>query len=154
MEQGEAASSHFITGDAEPMKALLFARGRRDHFRCLGSAVRFRGGKIAYETLAMAVSGDLAYTVGIERGEMREAGRDELSPMALRVTLISRQENGTWKLIHRHADPITTVQAPESVIQQEISRQPSRTQRMDDRLSEVEVRRNRSRLLYLGTWTN
>jgi ketosteroid isomerase-like protein len=75
-------------------------------------------GKIAYETLAMGMSGDLAYTVGIERGEMRVAGRDELSPMALRVTLIYRRENGTWKLIHRHADPITTVQAPESVIQQ------------------------------------
>ena len=83
----------------------------------------------------MAMRGDLASTVGIERGEMRVAGRDELSPMALRVTLISRRENGTWKLIHRRADPIPTFQAPESVIQQKISRQPSRMQRMDDRLS-------------------
>jgi len=92
VEQVEAASSLFITGDAEPMKALY--------------------------SHADVVSGDLAYTVGIERGEVRVAGRDELSPMALRVTLIYRRENSTWKLIHRHADPITTVQAPESVIQQ------------------------------------
>ena len=83
----------------------------------------------------MRMSGDLAYTVGIERGEMRVAGRDELSPMAERVTMISRRENGAWKLIPRHADPISSVQAPESVIQQEISHQPSRTQRLDDRLS-------------------
>ena len=71
----------------------------------------------------------------IERGEMRVARRDELSPMAERVTMISRRENGAWKLIPRHADPISSVQAPESVIQQEISRQPSSTQRLDDRLS-------------------
>ena len=152
MEQGEAASSHFITGDAEPMKALYSQADDVTIFGAWGSheqgweqigprldwaAARFRGGKIAYETLAMAMRGDLASTVGIERDEMRVAGRDELSPMALRVTLISRLANGTWKLIHRRADPIPTVQAPESVIQQEISRQPSRTQRMDDRLSEV-----------------
>jgi ketosteroid isomerase-like protein len=120
VEQVEAASSHFITGDAEPMKALYSHTDDVTIFGAWGpheqgweqigprldwAAARFRGGKIAY-------------TVGIERGEMRVAGRDELSPMDLRVTLIYRWENGTWKLIHRHADPITTVQAPESVIQQ------------------------------------
>ena len=26
-------------------------------------------------------------------------------------------EAGTWKLVHRHADPITTPQPPDSVIQ-------------------------------------
>jgi len=26
-------------------------------------------------------------------------------------------EDGTWKLVHRHADPITARQPPESVIQ-------------------------------------
>jgi ketosteroid isomerase-like protein len=37
--------------------------------------------------------------------------------MALRVTSILRPEDGTWKVVHRHADPIITAQPAESVIQ-------------------------------------
>jgi hypothetical protein len=32
--------------------------------------------------------------------------------------MIFRPEEGTWKIVHRHADPITTPQAVESVIQE------------------------------------
>lgn len=49
----------------------------------------------------MGMSGVLAYTVWIDRGQVRVAGRDEISPMALRVTYIFRREEGTWKIIHR-----------------------------------------------------
>jgi ketosteroid isomerase-like protein len=43
--------------------------------------------------------------------------RDDLSPIAVRVTTIFRSEEGEWKVVHRHADPITTPQPAESVIQ-------------------------------------
>jgi len=40
------------------------------------------------------------------------------SPASVRlwVTSVYRQEDGIWRLVHRHADPITTPQAADSVI--------------------------------------
>jgi hypothetical protein len=32
--------------------------------------------------------------------------------------MIFRPEEGTWKVVHRHADPITTEQPAESVVQE------------------------------------
>jgi ketosteroid isomerase-like protein len=55
----------------------------------------------------MGESGDLAHTIYIERGDMRAEGSEELRPFALRVTQIYRREAGDWKIIHRHADPMT-----------------------------------------------
>jgi hypothetical protein len=41
---------------------------------------------------------------------------DEVTPFALRVTLIFEPEDGEWKVVDRHADPITTAQSAESMI--------------------------------------
>ena len=61
---------------------------------------------------------ELAYVVWIERQEAKMGANDELTPFALRVTMIFRPEEGEWKVVHRHADPITTAQPAESVIQE------------------------------------
>ena len=34
------------------------------------------------------------------------------------MTLIMRPEDGVWRIVHRHADAITTAQPAESIIQQ------------------------------------
>jgi hypothetical protein len=39
-------------------------------------------------------------------------------PFDLRVTLSLRPEEGTWKVVHRHADSMTMAQPIESVIQE------------------------------------
>lgn len=52
----------------------------------------------------ISASGDLAYTVGIERGEAYVLDHDESRVGALRVTTIYRWEASRWKIIHRHAD--------------------------------------------------
>jgi ketosteroid isomerase-like protein len=61
---------------------------------------------------------ELAYVVQIERAKANIGGREDVTPFALRVTMIFRPEDGTWKVVHRHADPITSAQAPESLIQE------------------------------------
>jgi ketosteroid isomerase-like protein len=70
------------------------------------TAARFPEGELKHELLAMGASGDLAYTIAIERGIVRLAGQAEPARIAMRVTHIYRREAGEWKVIHRHADPI------------------------------------------------
>jgi ketosteroid isomerase-like protein len=53
-----------------------------------------------------------------ERAKAKVSGSEDLAPIALRVTMILRPEEGEWKIVHRHADPITTAQPAESLIQE------------------------------------
>ena len=48
-------------------------------------------------------SGDLAVTVGFERGPARVDG-GPIVDMVIRVTHVFRREDGQWRLVHRHAD--------------------------------------------------
>jgi ketosteroid isomerase-like protein len=55
----------------------------------------------------------------VERAKAKVGGSEDIiAPIALRVTMIFRPEESEWRIVHRHADPITTAQAPESVIQE------------------------------------
>lgn len=57
------------------------------------------------EVVAAGVSGDLAYLVAVEH-TTAAIGGDPPAPYSLRVTTIFRREAGTWKVVHRHADPV------------------------------------------------
>jgi SnoaL-like protein len=46
-----------------------------------------------------------------EHRQAKVAGRRELSDLDLRVTTTFRLEDGAWKIVHRHADPIATFDA-------------------------------------------
>src|SRR5215210_8707498 len=83
------------------------------------AASQFRDGEATgFENVAKYITPELAYTVEIERCQAKVEGRDDLSPIAVRVTTIFRSEEGEWKVVHRHADPITTAQPAGSVIQE------------------------------------
>jgi hypothetical protein len=47
---------------------------------------------------------------GMERFRAKAAGSQEIVPVTLRTTTIFRPEDGTWKVVHRHADPINSPQ--------------------------------------------
>jgi ketosteroid isomerase-like protein len=82
------------------------------------AAANYRDGEIVgFENVSTVITPDLAYTVEIESYRARVGGAEELTPVSIRVTTTFRREDGVWKVVHRHADPITTQRPPESVVQ-------------------------------------
>src|SRR5688572_12721184 len=80
------------------------------------ASLRRDGRATGFEIVAKNVTPELAYVVQIEHLESKVGEREEITPYALRATMIFRPEDGTWKVVHRHADPITAPQPAESVI--------------------------------------
>lgn len=79
------------------------------------AASNYRDGRaVEFENFAKYITSDLGYMVEIERFEAKVGGSEEVTPVALRVTSVFRPEDGSWKLVHRHADPITTRRPAES----------------------------------------
>ena len=72
---------------------------------------------LGWQIVAKYVTAELAYVVQIERAKAKIGAREDITPLAVRATMIFRPEGGEWKVVHRHADPITTPQPAESVIQ-------------------------------------
>jgi ketosteroid isomerase-like protein len=93
-------------------------RGREQVVRAREHAAsQFRDGELtSIENVAKHVTAELAYVVEIERFEAKVGGREDITPIAVRATIIFRPEEGTWKIVHRDADSITTAQPAESVL--------------------------------------
>ena len=134
LEQWHVAQDEFVKGDPELVKQMWSHGDDVSVANPYGPPVRGwdkvtqvvehaasgrRDGKATgYEVVAKYVTGELAYVVQIERAESKVGDREEITPYAVRATNIFRPEDGEWKLVHRHADPITTPQPAESVIQE------------------------------------
>jgi ketosteroid isomerase-like protein len=70
------------------------------------------------ERISKYVTDDLAFVVEIERlPGLKIGGSDEATPTSLRVTTVFRREDGSWRIMHRHADPITSPRPPASMAQ-------------------------------------
>ncbi|MEI9413226.1 DUF4440 domain-containing protein, partial [Mesorhizobium sp. Ld1326N3] len=61
---------------------------------------------------------DLGYIIEIERLQSKVGGADKLVPISLRATTIFRQEDGAWRIVLRHADPITSARPAASIVGQ------------------------------------
>ena len=82
------------------------------------AAEKYQDGEVSgFENVSTIVEADLAYTVEIESYRARVGGAKEMTPVSVRVTSVFRREDGDWKLLHRHADPITAPRPAESVVQ-------------------------------------
>jgi ketosteroid isomerase-like protein len=61
------------------------------------------------ENLVTGVADDLAFSVELEHYGRQADGKEE--EMTLRATQIYRREDGGWRVIHRHGDVLTAVEA-------------------------------------------
>ena len=133
VEHYQRALGEFVKGNPEPVKMVFSHREDVTLANPLGPVARgweqvaetieraasqFRDGEMTgFENVAKYVTPELAYMVWVERTKAKLGGRQDIVPSGLRVTMIFRPEDGTWKVVHRHADPITTAQPIKSVIQ-------------------------------------
>lgn len=122
----------FFKGDPEPAKAAYSHRDDVSLANPFGppavgwdavsaamqrAAAHYRDGRAtSFERVAGHATRELAYIVEIEHYLAKVGGADRESPVALRVTTVLRREEAAWKIVHRHADPITTPQAADTVI--------------------------------------
>jgi ketosteroid isomerase-like protein len=128
------AQGEFLRGNPEPVKELFSrredvtlanpygppVRGWEKVAEAVEHAASLRsdGEFLEWQIVAKYVTTELAYVVQIERAEAKIGAREDVTPLAVRATMIFRPEDGEWKIVHRHADPITTPQPAESVIQE------------------------------------
>lgn len=134
IQESHAALDAILKGDPSGYEALFstaddvtlgnpfgpYARGRRNVEETLArAAANYRdGGATGVELIERYVSDDLACIVEVERGRSKVGGTADLVPVAVRVTSVFRYEADKWKLVHRHADPITSARPASSVITQ------------------------------------
>ncbi len=131
IEQWQLAAGEFVKGNPEPVKKLWSrredvtlanpygppVRGWEQVAKTIehASSLRRDGEFVGSEIVAKYVTPELAYVVQLTRAKV--GGREDIAPITTRATMIFRPEDGTWKIVHRHADSITTPQPAESVIQ-------------------------------------
>ena len=134
LAQWDLATRAFLKGNPESTEGLYSHRQDVTLANPLGPAVRgweqvaatiehaasqVRDGALFdVENVVKYVTPELAYIVRIERSEAKVGGHEAVTPIRLRVTMIMRPEDGVWKIVHRHADHITSAPQVESVIQQ------------------------------------
>jgi ketosteroid isomerase-like protein len=134
LEQYHLALDEIMKGSAEGYKRVYSRRDDVTLANPFGPPVRgwdevaktleraashYRDGEATgFENVAKYITPELAYTVEMERMQAKVGGREDITPITARVTTIFRPEEGTWKVVHRHSDPISTPQPAESVIQE------------------------------------
>jgi ketosteroid isomerase-like protein len=122
LQQREAASGEYMSGNPDPLGRIAAQQLLATFFSPRGDATTGtrevwakyeRDASVftsctenAFETLDSASGDDIAYWVGFQRSEASMRGADQPVRFDLRVTEIYRREDGQWKLVHRHADPL------------------------------------------------
>ncbi len=133
VEQYHRAVGAFVRGDPSAQELLFSERDDVTLANPLGPPVRGHGNvsdalrrasaqlrdgeMLSFDRVSGSSEGDLGYLHEIERSRVRVGGAPEARLSSLRVTTVFRREPGGWRILHRHADPITTPRLIESTLE-------------------------------------
>ena len=133
LERYHRAAAEFVKGNPDPYTALFserdditianpfgpVRRGRNEAVETMERAASLwhEGEIVGFERISTHASDELACVVEVERLRGKLGESEEVAPIVLRTTSVLRLEAGGWKIVHRHADAITTERPPESVVQ-------------------------------------
>ena len=134
IERCQQAMREFGKGNPEHMKGMYShredvtiataidppARGWDEvALRMERSASGFREGEIdSFESVSRVVTPELAYVVWVEHHRGKIGEREEMVDFPLRVTIIFRLEEESWKIVHRHTDTVISPRPHESMIKE------------------------------------
>lgn len=132
IDRSHHACAAFVTGDPNPMKDAYShrddatianpfgppARGWKQVEEAFERAAKnwHEGSPEGFDLVTRYETSELAFTIEIERYQAKVGDATEMAPVDLRVTQVYRPEDGIWKIVHRHADRITTPRGAESLL--------------------------------------
>ena len=95
-----------------------FGKGRPAVLQALNNAsTKYKDGSVVkVERVAVYGGGKTFVLVEIEHGRAKLGTSSDFSEFAARVTSAYEKIGAGWKLVHRHADPITTARPAESML--------------------------------------
>ena len=129
--QSHRALTAILNGDPKGYEALFadrenitlgnpfgpFASGRSAVVKTLaGAAAKYREGSASVELIGKYADDKLACIVEVENDRAKVGTSDAFAEFHVRVTSLYEKIDGNWRLVHRHADPITTPRPAESVL--------------------------------------
>lgn len=126
MKRREQAANAYVNGDAAPIGRLATRVSPATFFGPIwghvqgaeqlwstherGAAQFDAGGASTLEIPQTGADDGVGYWVGLQHATARLRGSAEATPMTLRVTEVSRREDGDRKLVHRHADMLASAE--------------------------------------------
>lgn len=95
-----------------------FGKGRAEVLKALRNAsTKYRDGSvIRVDRVASYRDGKLVVLVEIEHDRAKLGTSTDFADFAARVTSVYERIGNRWKLVHRHADPITSARPAESML--------------------------------------
>ncbi len=126
MQKRVAAARAYVNGDASPLDEIVARSGAASFFPPNGGiekganevSARYdrdaksfsRGGETQLEVLQSGADGDVGFWTGFQSAKVKMDGATEPVAMKLRITELFRRVGGEWKMVHRHADPMSAQQ--------------------------------------------
>ncbi|MDP1821068.1 MAG: nuclear transport factor 2 family protein [Acidimicrobiales bacterium] len=126
------ALQSMVSGDPAPVLALFSSRDDVTLANPLGppcqgpaavaeatrlASANFRRGSMTFGEVSRCHTPELASVLEIELAQTELEGTGETQKIALRVTTIFRLEDAAWKIVHRHADPLTSARPVAAIVE-------------------------------------